>query len=231
MLGIRTVSVVSAVVAALAIMAACPLGAAVDGAWRLRINGFAVEPNEGIYQPMLDGTRVQVAGGAGAGGGINAEYRFSPRLGFELGLIGGVGSDLHVAVFPSAGNSVVLTDSLAFGTVVGGLNVHLTPERKADLYAGPTLAYVEYQDVTVRVLGFGPPFGNNTVQPVRVRFRFDSDLAVGVNLGVDVPLGEGGWLFNANARYLETSIGSADFRGGDRSYDPLFFGVGFGYRF
>jgi len=115
-----------------------------------------------------------------------------------------------------------------------GLNVHLTPGRKADLYAGPLVAYVTYSDMLIGVAG-APPGSSVFLTPVSV--SFGSEIALGANIGVDVPISQRHWFFNADLKYLDASpdatlegIGALA-RSGSVAIEPLMVGVGFGYRF
>lgn len=210
--------------------AAAPATESEEG-WRLRINGYWVDTNEVRVDQRATGHRSQVENSAAAGGGINGEYRFSPRLGIELGLLGGAETDYSVGFEQG---SVVATNTMAFDAAYVGLNVHLTPGKKADLYAGPLVAYVTYSDIFVGVAG--APFRSPEIL-VPVSVRFDDEIALGINLGVDVPISQHHWFFNANAKYLAASpdtnleaTGVFALRD-SASIDPLMVGVGFGYRF
>lgn len=69
-----------------------------------------------------------------------------------------------------------------------GLNFHLTRESRVDLYAGPFFSYVFYGDFEVAGESLG----------------VEDDVTWGGVVGLDVPIGEGGWLLTGAVRYLDT---------------------------
>ncbi len=190
---------------------------AVEEGWRLRLNAFYMDPGDGLDFVRDTGRFAKSDPDTGVGGGIDAEYRFSPLMGLEFGVL--AGSEVHFGVF----------SSVSMSATCAGVNFHFATDRKADVYAGPLAAVVQYSDIST-----GPFFFFFlTPSPSPIRVSLDTDFALGANLGVDVPLGEGHWLFNANARYLVSSIAAETSGGvhGVADYDPLMLGLGFGYRF
>ncbi len=117
------------------------------------------------------------------------------------------------------------SDSARPLTLSLGLDVHLTPGRRADLYLGPVLAYVLYSDPTFRALD------------ETLRVSIDDDFAWGGVVGLDVPFGDRGWHFSGSIRYLraEADATARDDEGeagtASLDFDPLAVAVGFGYRF
>jgi len=110
----------------------------------------------------------------------------------------------------------------SFTPVTLGLNLHLTPDRPVDLFVGPLLALSSYGNVEVSA-GVGA-----ATTPVSI----DNDIGFGAVLGLDLALGETGWLAQANVRYFATetksSAGSISFSG---RFNPVIFSLGLGYRF
>jgi hypothetical protein len=223
-------SVGIALLATLALVC-CPAAtvAATEQGWSLRVDGFAMDTQGGARRAASPGTVVYVGDGDGAAGAISCEYRRSELVGIELGALAGGDFDLSIKLGPLFDDSMAYSDTVGFSAVLAGVNFHLTPGRRVDFYAGPSVAYLDYSDITLRVFdGSGPPF--NFLDTHRVHLTFDSDFAIGANVGLDVPLGEGRWLFNVNTRYFDTTIEGSQFES-PRNYDPLLFGLGFGYRF
>jgi len=64
-----------------------PAGAAAAGEkkWRMRVVGAFSGANDGVVATSGGYSKAGVSVSGGAGGGINFEYRFSERTGFELG--------------------------------------------------------------------------------------------------------------------------------------------------
>lgn len=214
----------------------CPLLAAAASAsapergWRLRVNGYWMDVGEGQVSPSNTEYRSRVENGAAAGGGAAVEYRLGPRLGIELGLFGGANNDYTVAFDAGA---IAVTNTMEFHAGCVGLNFHLTPSTKLDFYAGPFVALVTY-DALVGVAD-APP--GSTGFPGSVSVNFDSEMTLGANIGVDVPISQRHWIFNATVKYLATNPDTTlewigvDSRRASASIDPLAVGVGFGYRF
>ena len=198
-----------------------------DPGWRIRFYAAAIDMESGADGSSQTGTVDAFDMDVGAGVGFNAEYRFSPRLGVDLGILGGAGVDIETGRY-WARNSVRGTyedsyDSLTMTPLTAGLDIHLTPNARVDFYACPMVALVQYGGLAVR----SGPSG------VRWDWDFDEDVALGAALGVGVPLGENRWSFQANLTYLDSSLeGRA--QDGTRvvgDYGSTIFGLGFGYRF
>lgn len=194
--------------------------AAEDRGWRLRVDFGVVEPGADGSTVEVDGVSARVRVDAGAGIGVRGEYQFSPRLGFEIGAFASgsaeVGSGVRIG---EIGAGVKVS---SFAALTAGLNVHLVPRSRPDLYIGPLLAYAAYDDV-----GLGVSAGRGTAY-----LSADRDLGFGAILGLDLPIGKKGWAFNVNLRHIRTKLQA---RGSDgrieMDYDPTIFAIGFGYRF
>jgi len=188
--------------------------------WRLRFNLAWVNPTGNSISTSFGDDSIGFDFGAGAGAGFQAEYRASPRFGIELGILGAAEFDISSRI--SRGqfrNDVGIT---GFAPLSLGFNIHLTPEQSFDLYAGPLLAFVNYGSEQA---WWGLSSRGNQIS-------IESDWAWGLAAGVDIPLGKRGWLFNANLRYLESSIKQS--RGDyfvDGNFNPVIFSIGVGYAF
>lgn len=215
--------------AILSLLISASTAVAAETDWSLRFYGFYMETSDTPSVVTEAGTRAGTDNGYGAGGGVNAEYRFNPRLGLELGAwIADHGDFRAVASTPDL--EVDVTDTMTISSASAGLNYHLAPGFQADVYVGVLLALMSYDDLTISQKPAGQP---PEVLPASVRVGIDSDVAFGLNLGLDLGLGETDWILYANLRYLRTSM-DLSFRGGSLGtvdYDPLLIGIGFGYRF
>ena len=225
------------------LLAAAASAAGPEQGWRLRVNGYWLDANEGRISPLNTEFRSRVEESAALAGSIAGEYRFGPRLGVEMGLLGGADNDYTVTF--DAG-LLAANDTLAFSAACVGLNVHLTPGKKVDFYAGPLLAYVTYSHMSLGV-GPAPPGSQALLAPLSV--DLESEMTLGANLGMDVQIKQTNWLFNAGMKYLAASPDTTlDLRGvvfcqpevlcidagphrARAAMDPLMVGVGFGYRF
>jgi hypothetical protein len=190
-----------------------------DTGWNLR-----------FYVASLDfdvetrtGSTIAYDSTVGGGVGVNAEYRFSRRLGLDVGILGAGGVDVSTRVGGPAGGTVVETETLGFTPVSVGLDVHLTPDHRVDLYVSPLAAWIRYGSVSTRV---GPGMVSTTIDA-------DDDLAPGAALGLTVPFGkQRRWSLVAHLMYLASDL-SASGSGGtklDSDNNATIFGLGFGYR-
>ena len=68
---------------------------------------------------------------------------------------------------------------------------------------------------------------------LRESFVAENDFGIGINVGLDVRLGESGWLLTAAFKYLVTTLESSPPGEGvgRTDLDPIIFSVGVGYRF
>jgi hypothetical protein len=190
--------------------------------WRIRFYAASIDfDSTGGYQR---GSRPAHDLDIGFGFGINGEYRFSRRLGIDLGVLGGAAVD--VAFNEAATGEWVWTEyeTLTFTPISAGLDIHLTPDKDVDLYVRPMLAWIRYGGLEFHSSG---GWSRTTVE-------FEEDIGVGISLGLDVPFGRPErWFFTATLSHLESEL-----RGRDRSsgsmfgdYDATILGFGFGYRF
>ena len=161
--------------------------------------------------------------------GLDLEYRASRRFGLGLGVLTSkVGRELGLEFFGA--DLLVIESSVRMTPVLARLDVHLTPDRKVDLYLGPVVGYVHYGDLRTEirsdVLGESIPVD---------RARTKDGFGWGAHIGVDAPIGEGGFFFSARATYLnaEVEVDDDEAESGRSSFglDPLVAQVGFGYRF
>jgi outer membrane protein W len=179
-----------------------------------------IDPSGSGISTNTGGPTVGANFDTGVGAGVRAEYLFSNRFGVEIGVLGTVNVDVSVGSPGGTFGSNVAVSS--FTPITLGLNIHLTPDRPVDLYAGPLLALSNYGSIDVST---GTGAANTSVS-------IDQDVGYGAILGLDVPLGDHGWLVQANLRYIATEMkdsgGAISFSG---EFNPVIFSVGLGYRF
>lgn len=149
--------------------------------------------------------RTELTVDDGLGVGVGAEYRFSDRIGLDLGLFF---SELDaesrlLGVVPTIGE-----DDVEMRLLTAGPSFHLTPRRHTDVYVGPLVALVRYERL----------FGEEV----------DDELAWGAQAGVDIPLGYSRWALNFAARYLRSTLDAETF---ELDIDPLIVSVGLSYSF
>ena len=185
--------------------------------WVLRISPTWIDTGRG--NGLVIGHDGGVIGGLQpreVGLSVAGEYRLSPRLGLEVGLLAvsnGTGARYQDGVLVNSGTS-------ALGSFTVGPAIHLTQSSSADLFFGPFLAYTARTDVGYR---------RDELAGVRVGGSF----GWGAVLGVDVPVGKRGWRVCTSVRYLETNLDGTDGNGDsfDLDFGPTAVGIGVGYRF
>lgn len=215
---------VSPALVALAVLAlvwtAAPATADVDPelGWRLRFSVAAIDFHSNLDSRSGYGIDI---GGALA---INGEYRFNRRFGLDLGAFGGSGVDVRGQRTWINWAEFDVYDTMSVSGLTAGVDIHLTPDSRVDLYICPMVALMQFGGLAFEA---GP-------QRLRTAVEFDEDLAVGASLGLAVPLGElRKWSFSANLTHLESTLDGHDH--GDlriqEDYDVTMYGLGFGYRF
>lgn len=189
-------------------------GALEDSArgWVMRVSPMWIDASHsgGVIVGYNDGTTVSGVDVRDVGVSVAGEYRLSPRLGLEVGILATsslAGVRVRDGVVVNAGTS-------AYYTLVLGPEIHLTPKHPADLFVGPYLAFTNRSDVGYHSDWIG------------------GGLGWGAILGVDIPVGERGWRVCPSVRYVETNLDRKDGNGDrfDLAHDLTAVGVGFGYR-
>ncbi len=218
----------TAVTSALLLLGAMPSSAG-EAVWRVRFYGFYMGTDGAASFEDAAGTVLSSDNDSGAGFGVAAEYAVSRRLGLELGVSLADHGDFRARPV-GGGPQIEASDTLSLLTLAVALNYHVAPDAAADFHLGPILALVDFDDLGIHYDANNAPL---PPAPSSVRIGFDSALAVGLNAGVDVTLGDGGWVLYSNLRYLVATL-DAQVRGHAAQsvdYDPWTLGLGFGYSF
>ena len=199
-----------------------PDAAAAGEGWLLRFGGVWVDPDVNVDTIDSAGSRARARSVDDINLGVGAEYRFSRRLGLDLG-VAFAEPEIGLTVDFPTGQVLAATSGIDFTPITAGLNFHFTPDSRFDLYAGPLLGYVLYGDV-----GFDAGDG------LTAEFESKDDFALGAQLGADIAIGKGGWSVNMALKYLAADLQVSDLDDGERtdvSFDPIMFNMGLGYRF
>ena len=191
-----------------------------DSPWQLRISGLSMNPTGDTVVVPDTGERIPYNAGNGYGFGIDLEYRASRRLGIDFGVL--TATPVIDVLIDEVG-VISASAKPRITPLYAGLNVHLTPDSPLDLYIGPMLAYVIYSSFDLVV---DPWF-------LTEGYVTQNDFGIGVNLGLDIRLGDAGWLFTAAFKYLHTTLVASppDESIGRTDIDPMIFSIGVGYRF
>jgi len=183
--------------------------------WRMRLF-VAIAGNNGgvVVTSGAPYTGVSVNGGGGVG--VNFEYRYSPRMGFEIGAMA-VGGNVRVGVGREYRRYGAGVEVVGYVPITFALNYHpLKNSEIVDLFVGPLVASTFLSSV-----GVGP----GVIVESRV------DFGLGANLGVDINFGKRSrWSFNSGFKYIANVSNSGD-RDTWWDFDPLIFSFGFGFRF
>jgi outer membrane protein W len=188
--------------------------------WNLRFRGAIVSSNEAFSVDNSAGGSTIAGGNAAPGIGVAAERRFTDRYGLELATLFAKVPDTEVT--DSTGQDTEVDEGPSFAPISVSFNVHLTPERKVDIYVAPTVAFVMFGDFDLEVDG------------QTTKYETDDEVAWGASAGADIRLGER-WSFNVALSYLDTDMEVTEI-GSDAdpvvvSFDPLIVSAGATLRF
>lgn len=188
--------------------------------WIGRVHGVALQ-SAGDQVTFVDpvASETSVLGiGDGSGFGLGVEWMLNPRFGFDAGILVG---DIDTEFTLRAGLRS-LTDSEETGVeaYTVGLNYHLTPEARADVYVGAFFGMIFFDD-TIFLTEAGR-------SDKRV---FDDDTGFGLRVGVDVPFTETSrWSFSAELRYFDAIL-EGEIAGQEIDFNALIPAVGVSRRF
>jgi outer membrane protein W len=216
----------------LVVLAGIASPAAAAGQWNLRGFGAWVDPDVDFRQ--VDGTQtVRATADAAFGLGLGAEYQFSSRWGFEVGVLRASPDVIITLDSTEPVMTISTSDSTVFTPLTAGVNAHLTPNAKVDVYIGAFLAYTLYDNLDFRLQAEIPVDDTVEVLDERVQIDVDNDFGWGALIGIDVPLGPSNWGLSGTVEYLDTDLDTTD-DDGDRTsigFDPLIVTFGFVYSF
>ncbi|MDH3628899.1 MAG: outer membrane beta-barrel protein [Acidobacteriota bacterium] len=142
---------------------------------------------------------------------LSFEFPVSPRFGIEPGI---EIADHDITVKEMGFPTLDFGETTWTALTVNG-NFQLMPEKSYDLYIGPTIGYVMWDDISTSLFPGDVPV--------------DDDFTLGANFGIDVPLGDSSWKFSAALRYLTSDLGIDS--GSDIGVDPVQIKLGVARRF
>ena len=189
---------------------------------KCRVRAFYAQAysDEHAVDETLAGTedfeRTEATINNGSGFGLEGECMVTPRLGIPLTLMW-LSHDAHV-MYDSSTEWLMDDTDIDWFSVTAGLNYHfLEPDNKFDLWAGPFIGLVSFDDAKVTL-------GNETTTT-----KFDDPFVWGLQLGLDVPARQG-FAFYAGLRWfnLEAEVEGQDI---DFNLNPLMWNAGVSYRF
>jgi outer membrane protein W len=173
---------------------------------------YSETENEGT----VDETRTHAGIGSGSGFGVEGECLVTPIVGIAVGLMSFdqdgdiMYDDINVWEMDS--------DDIGWLALSAGANFHITkPESKFDLFIGPFLGYVSFDNASFSMMG------------ETTRLNFDDEFTWGLQIGVGVPTRKGIG-FYAGLRYFDLT---AEVQGQDIEFElnPIVVAAGITYRF
>lgn len=179
--------------------------------WHLRAHAVWLEPDLDYRVPTSEDEPDITATAAGSFGlGISAEYQFSDRLGLELGILRTTPKITLDYSFGDLGLQLQTSDNLAMTPISLGLDIHLLPKERLDVYIAPVVAYVWNSDLEF-IIDQTFEIGGQTLR-IRdeARVTVASEFAYGATLGVDIPFSARPWAVATSLRYLATELDARD---------------------
>jgi hypothetical protein len=184
-----------------------------QGSWTSPTGEFDVSSPEG--------QRITASTNQPIGFSLALEYRPIERVGFEFNGMYARPTVDAASVIP--GERIEASGELLFLPLSGAVNLHMTPGRRVDVYAGGSFLWAIYGDLDLVVPGEGRSF-----------LRGHNDAGWGMHLGVDVPFGKAGWSFSAAIRYLSTDFAFTDVEDDmdfEMKFNPFVLNIGVSARF
>ena len=213
-------------------IALCLLCSVVEAREPFNVRAYAL-----WVQPDLDFKRSEVGGEISAdadgalGFGASAEYQFSDRLGVDLGLFRAA-PDINLSNYIREFDITArATDGLAMTPLSLGLDIHLLPRDRVDLYLAPFVSWVYYGDLEFFVDESIDIDGQIIRIRDSVRVEAEDDLAYGATLGIDVPFSSRPWAVSAGLRYMWTELDLTDPDGVTEKLDFATWIVSLGLRY
>ncbi len=187
--------------------------------WRIKSGVVLVDASDPFSYAKPSGGEVHAGGNAELGFTLAAEYRWTERLGLEIGAVYARSPDVDDK---TGADGSEIGEGPGFFPLLAGINFHLVDSDNLDLYAGPRAAFVSFGDFDLEIDG------------VRTDFEVDDEFAWGATIGLNYRVGGSRWAFLAEATYLDVDMKVTE-RGTDSAsvtgFDPLMVNIGASYSF
>ncbi len=157
--------------------------------------------------------------GTGPGAYLGAEFRLNDRFGIE---VGAAWAELEeTEVFAGEFSGSTSTASITFNPVTVAFNIHLTPQKRFDVYIAPKIgwAFVDDLELSTRFDFNDFPFPD-IGRTFLAEFPADGQFIFGLRLGFDLPFGDSPWSFSSSVDYTDLDP-DLDFFAGDFELDPI----------
>jgi hypothetical protein len=184
------------------ILPAVSLAQSADDAWHVWLSSTMPQSN---FSGQVGGIPAVIEADSTVGVGFSYEIRYSDLIGLDMG-ISAHDFDLDLNV-PGLGGGRL--GSAAMLPITFGLNLHFGGD-KVDFHIAPVAAYVTWGDLQVNGGGSA---------------SVDSEFSLGLDFGVDIPVGDKGWNVAVGASYLQAQVADPSFT---IDVDPIMLRIGFG---
>ncbi|MEJ2580874.1 MAG: OmpW family outer membrane protein [Acidobacteriota bacterium] len=184
--------------------------------WRMRLIGAIGGDKDGVLVTSNRSNHTGVSVNGGGGVGINFEYRYSRRMGFEIGAMA-VGGAVSVGVGKDYRHHGAGVEVNGYLPITFAFNYHpIKNPGTVDFFVGPLAAFT-----FLSAVGVGPG----------VYVESYADVGLGANLGVDINFRKNSrWSCNTGFKYI-SNVTSREDRDSRLEFDPLLFTFGFGFKF
>ena len=187
--------------------------------WTVKAGIALVDTSKPFAIDKPSGGQVHAGGNAELGATIAVEYRMSRLIGLELATLYAKSPDVDDT---TNGNNDEIGEGPSFLPIIAGANFHLMESDKLDVYVGPRIAFVNFDDFNLNI------DGQSTA------FEVADEFAWGATAGINYQIGDGRWSLVAEATYLDidmeiTQQGSS--ASVTNAFDPLIVNLGASYRF
>ena len=174
--------------------------------WRMRLIGAIGSNNNGALVTAGHYPHAGVSVDGSGGVGINFEYRYSPRMGFEIGAMA-IGGSVSVSADKDYYHHGAGVEVNGYVPITFAFNYHpLKDPEIVDFFIGPMAACT-----VLSAVGVGPG----------VYVGSYVDLGLGANLGVDINFRKNSrWSFNTGFKYI-ANVTSDEDRDSRFEFDPL----------
>lgn len=167
--------------------------------------------------------------------GLEADSAVGPVISFEKMVSDLVGIEVSVSHTEHDVDFEVglfgVTETVTIGDItmtpiIVGANFHVVRKDSVTVYLGPQLGYVLYGDLK---LGSNDPDIEDIVGDSDV--GVDNGIAFGGVLGIDIPIGDAGWMFSGSVQAVSTDAEFDDSDGEELAIDPFIARAGVGKKF
>ncbi len=187
--------------------------------WSLNTSVVLVDAGNAYSIEHPSGGQLQANGDQEIGLGIAIGYELNDLISLELARVTETTMKVDYAI---GGDQERIGNGVNFTPITLGANFHLGGSERFDLYAGPRVAYVNFD-------GF-----NYNVDGQDGVVKADNEIGWGATAGLKYRFGQSAWSLLFEATYLDVDLNLKDRYTGESSkndFNPLMLTVGLAHRF